>query len=683
MRNVATTLMVSLAVPVSITITLGVMYFLGVSLNILSMMGLMLAVGMLVDNAVVITESIQTERDRAKKGGNEVILKGVRSVSLAVAAGTLTSAAVFLPIIFGEPDQISIFLTHVAAAIVVSLAVSLAISQTVIPMIASRIKPPSKVRTSRFVENLRARYVSLLRWTFAHRWWSALGIVIALGSAAIPFSIVETDMFPQAESRRLFMPMHLDANYPLAKVKESVDRIEDYLYANQERFEIRNVYTYYNEEGTGQILIYLTDDDEAIRSAQVISDEILKGMPKIAIGSPSFTWDRSGGAESLSVTLTGRSSEVLRDLGQEVERVLTTIDGIAGASSANRAGEQELHVRVNRERAAQFGFSSREVGEAVAIAMRGVNLREFKGAEGEIPIRLQFRESDRTSIDDLRDLKLRNSAGVSIPIMALVDVQQVSGPTTIRRLDRETGLRITATLNEDFTTDKARDAIQAKLDVMALPAGYDWKFGGGFNDDQEAMQKMMFNIILGVAIIYIVLAAQFESLLYPATMITTIVFSIIGVFWFFLLTGTDFTLMAMIGILILIGVVVNNGIVMIDHINQLRLSGMDRDHALIEAGRERLRPILMTVGTTVLGLLPLCIGNTQIGGDGPPYFPMARAIVGGLLFSTFVSLLFLPTIYMWLDVVRHWPGKFFHWSGAKLSTAIHWMARPVRRFRKA
>jgi len=681
MRNVATTLMVSLAVPISITITLGVMYFLGLSLNILSMMGLMLAVGMLVDNAVVVTESIQTERDKSGRGGKEIILKGVRNVSLAVAAGTLTSAAVFLPIIFGEQDQISIFLTHVAAAIVVSLAVSLIISQTVIPLIASRLKTPSKISKSNVVEKLKNRYVNVLHWTFKHRWWTALGIVLALGSAAVPISIVETDMFPQAQSRRLFMPMHLDANYPLAKIKESVDRIEDYLYANQERFEIRNVYTYYNETGTGQILIYLTEDAEAMRSSQDIAKEILEGLPKIAIGAPSFTFDRSGGGENLSVTLTGSSSEVLKELGEEVERVLVTIDGISGASSSSSGGEEELHVRVDRERANQLGFSTREVAQTISIALRGINLREFKGEEGEIPIRLQFRESDRTDIEDLRDLKLRNADGVLIPLMALVTVEQKSGPTTIRRLDRETGLRVTATL-DDLTAEKARELIEAKLGAMTFPVGYQWRFGGGFDGDQEAMQKMMFNILLGVAIIYIVLAAQFESLLYPATMICTIVFSVIGVFWFFLFTGTTFTLMAMIGILILIGVVVNNGIVMIDHINQLRLKGMPRDQALIEAGRDRLRPILMTVGTTVLGLAPLCIGTTQIGGDGPPYFPMARAIVGGLLFSTVVSLLFLPTIYMWLDVVRHWPGKFFAWFGRKLRRLGRWMIWPVRKLRR-
>jgi HAE1 family hydrophobic/amphiphilic exporter-1 len=312
-----------------------------------------------------------------------------------------------------------------------------------------------------------------------------------------------------------------------------------------------------------------------------------------------------------------------------------------------------------------LGFSTQEVAQAVAIAIRGVNLREFKGEEGEIPVRLQFREEDRREVNDLRDIKLRNSQGVSIPLMAMVDFTQNTGPTEIRRQDRETGLRVTAQL-DGISTEKARELIEARMELLKLPSGYDWHFGGGFTNDDEAVQKMLFNILLAIAIIYLVLAAQFESLIYPVSMICTIMFSVIGVYWFFLITGTTFTLMAMIGILILIGVVVNNGIVLIDHVNQLRLQGLGRDEALIRAGGERMRPILMTVGTTVLGLTPLCIGTTQIGGGGPPYFPMARAIVGGLLFSTFVSLVLLPTIYTWLDVIRHWPRKLFSWLGRRI-----------------
>ena len=665
LRSIQTTLMVSLAVPIAITITLGVMYFLGLSLNILSMMGLMLAVGMLVDNAVVVSESIHTEHEKTPDDARGSTLRGVSAVGLAVAAGTVTSAAVFLPIIFGEKDQISIFMTHVAVAIVVSLVVSLFIAQTIIPLLASRIDRPASSKQNALIERFKARYVRLLRWNMRHRWLAAGMVILTLVSAAIPMSVVETDMFPQDQTRQLYLNFNLDGSYPLAKLKESVDRIEDYLYGNQELFEIRAVYTYYSEQGDAMSVILLEDDEKATRSAHEISTDIMDGLPKIAIGQPAFGFDRVGGGDKLNITLTGSSSEVLRELADDAVRNLSSVEGLTGVVSAASAGDQEVQVRVDRERANQLGFSTQEVAQAVSIAIRGVELREFKGEEGEIPVRLQFREEDRRAISDLRDIKLRNRDGVAIPLVSMVNFTQGTGPTKIQRLDRQTGLRVTAQL-DGITSEKAQELIKERMDLMQLPSGYEWKFGGGFDDDEEAMQKMLFNILLAIAIIYIVLAAQFESLLYPLSMICTIIFSVIGVFWFFLLTGTTFTFMAMIGILILIGVVVNNGIVLIDHVNQLRLQGLSRDEALITAGRERLRPILMTVGTTVLGLAPLCIGTTQLGGDGPPYFPMARAIVGGLLFSTFVSLVLLPTIYTWLDVIRHWPGKLFRWLGRKL-----------------
>jgi HAE1 family hydrophobic/amphiphilic exporter-1 len=677
LRNLPTTLMVSLSVPVAITITLGVMYFLGLSLNILSMMGLMLAVGMLVDNAVVVSESIQTERDKYPDNPEKAVLQGVSNVGLAVAAGTLTSAAVFLPIIFGEEDQISIFLTHVATAIVVSLTISLLIAQTIIPLIASRLPIPAK-HPDGAIERLKARYVKLLWWTMRHRKLSSLAIVLALASMAIPVMLVETDMFPQDQTRSMFLRYYLDGQYPLAKVKQSVDAIEEYLYANQERFEIRAVYSYYNEDGEASSMVLLKDGKEATRPTEDITKEIMEGLPKIAIGSPQFGWDRQGGGEKLGVTLTGSSSEVLDELAEDAVRVLSSIEGLTGVVSNTTAGDQELQVRVNRERANLMGFSTQDVARTVAIALRGVDLREFKGEEGEIPVRLQFREDDRKGLEDLADLKLRNAAGVQIPLMSLVDVSEDTGPSRIRRMDRQTGVSIDAQL-QDISSEKARKLIEEKMNLLAMPAGYKWSFGGGFDEDEEAMQKMVFNIILAIAIIYIVLAAQFESLIYPASMICTILFSVVGVYWFFLLTGTAFSLMSMIGILILIGVVVNNGIVLIDHVNHLRRQGLARDEALVQAGNDRLRPILMTVGTTVLGLLPLCVGTTQIGGDGPAYFPMARAIVGGLLFSTVVSLLFLPTIYTWLDAMRSWPQHMGRWIGAGFRYTGKALLWPIRK----
>ena len=679
LRNLPMTLIVALAVPVSIVITLGVMYFIGVSLNILSMMGLMLAIGMLVDNAVVVSESIATERVNSPQDVQGATLRGVRAVALAVAAGTLTSAAVFLPNIFGEQNQISIFLSHVAIAIVVSLAVSLVMAQTVIPLLASRLSPrPAK--PAPLLDALRERYVAVLAWTLRHRWLTALAILLTLASIMVPASMVQTDMFPASQTRSLFLDYNLDGQYPLARIKPAVDRIESYLYANQDEFEIRAVYSYYDEHGEAQSTILLSEDRDARRASSDIAQEILAGLPAIAIGKPSFEQNRSGGAEGMSVTLTGASSEQLQVLAADAMRLLASIDGLQSVRIPDNPRERELQLRVDRERASRLGFDTATVAQTVAAALRGTQLRDFKGPLGEVPVLLQFREQDRRDPAMLTQLKLRNAQGRQVPLMAMVAVTETSGSASIQRENRETAVTIEANL-DGITMQEARTLVSTRLDSMSLPSGYHWRLGQGFQQDDETGQKMLINILLALCIIYIVLAALFESLLYPATMIISILFSIIGVFWFFLLTSTTFSFMAMIGILILIGVVVNNGIVLIDHINQLRNNGMLRDQAVLQAGRDRLRPILMTVGTTVLGLLPLCIGSTQVGGDGPPYFPMARAIVGGLVFSTVVSLVFLPTIYIMTDWLRQLPARIWHWLASRHLSLRAWPGSLVQRWR--
>ena len=214
-------------------------------------------------------------------------------------------------------------------------------------------------------------------------------------------------------------------------------------------------------------------------------------------------------------------------------------------------------------------------------------------------------------------------------------------------------MTIQANLVDKVTPEEARKTIEETLKKVSFPAGYGFTFdqSGGF-DDGEAIQQMNFNLLIALVLIYVVMAAVFESLMFPAAIMSGVLFSVFGVFWLFWLTGTEFNIMAFIGILVLMGVVVNNGIVMIEHINNLRRRGMSRTDALVEGSRERLRPILMTMGTAILAMVPIAMGNTQMGGDGPSYFPMARAIAGGLAFSTIVSLLFLPTIYAILDDMR-------------------------------
>ena len=659
LRQVTTTLIVTAAVPFSLLITLGALYFAGLTLNILSMMGLMLAVGMLVDNAVVITESVFRHRAESPERPFSATIKGVREVGLAVIAGTATTIIVFAPIVFGAQTDITIFLTHVAITIIVALLASLLIAQTLVPMLAARIAVPPRPKEGALISRLTNRYVRSLKWIVGHRWWTALGIVLicVIGVLPMALQLVKFDMFPQDVGRRLYMPYHVEGQYALERVEATVDKIEDYLYSRQEEFNIRSIYSYF-DQGRAESTILLTDDDDATLSTKEIIERIEKDLPEIAIGKPSFQFDQQGGGDGFSIQISGDSTERLNEISREIVRALLSVEGFKDVLSDRESGEREVRISIDRTRAAVAGLTTADIAAAVSIAMRGENLREFRAESGEVEVRLAFRDDDKQSIEQLADLPLYKPDGQRITLGTVATMHLGKSPDTIRRTDRQTAVIISANLEDEVTASDVRPRVKSLMDQIELPPGYSWKEGRGFERQDETADMMVTNILLGVACIFLVMAALFESLVLPFSIILgSIVFSIFGVFLFFAATGTTFSFMAMIGIMILIGVVVNNGIVLVDHINNLRQDGVPRDEAIVIAGRDRLRPILMTVATTIVGLTPLALGTTQVGGDGPPYYPMARAIIGGLAFSTVVSLLVVPALYIYFDNLAAWGRK--------------------------
>ena len=671
LRQVTTTLIVVASVPFSIMITLGALYFAGLSLNILSMMGLMLAVGMLVDNAVVITESIFRHRSESPDKPFEATMNGVKEVGLAVTAGTMTTIIVFAPIIFGAKTDMTIFLTHVAITIIVALTASLLIAQTLVPMLAARIAVPPQPKSGAWITKLTTSYTRSLEWILGHRWWAALGIgmVCVIGVLPMALDLVKFDMFPQDVGRRLFMPYHIEGQHPLERIEDTVDEIEEYLYSNQEKFNIRSVYSYF-DQGRAESTILLTHEDDATLSTKEIIELIEADLPVIAIGKPSFQFDQQGGGDGFTIQISGDSTEVLNQLGVEVARALVSVDGLKDILHDGEAGAKEVRVSIDRTRAANVGLSTAVIAESISIAMRGENLREFRTDSGEVAVRLAFRDDDKQSIEQLANLPLYTPEGRRITLGSVASLRIGRSPDTIRRTDRQTAVILSANLEEDVSAEDVRPRVKSLMEQIELPPGYSWKEGRGFERNDETADMMATNILLGIACIFLVMAALFESMLLPFSIILgSIVFSIFGVFLFFAATGTTFSFMAMIGIMILIGVVVNNGIVLVDHINNLRQEGVARDKAVVIAGRDRLRPILMTVATTIVGLAPLAMSTTQVGGDGPPYFPMARAIIGGLAFSTLVSLLVVPALYVYFDSLAAWGRKVMRTARGAPATA--------------
>lgn len=657
LRHWPSTLMVTTAIPICFVMTLGFMYFAGVTLNILTMMGLLLAVGMLVDNAVVVVESIYQERERMPDQPRLASLVGTRNVAIALSAGTLCHCIVFVPNLFGDRNMLSIFMSQIAITISVSLLASWLVAVSLIPMLSARMKTPPLVRDNRgLIPRLQVRYAAFLRWTLEHRGKSILGIVLIVLLSLIPATQMKTNMFGGEEGGEANIFYQWNGAYTKQQMSDEILKVETFLDKNRKQYGIVQIYSFYSEEGWGGTQVKFDTSKPAETKKRV--ESLREALPKsaranIGIGDQGGPGGGGGLVQNVQVMLVGDSSETLREIGEGVVPILARRKELRDVRVNTGDQNSELSVRVDRERAATFGFSAQEVSQFVGLALRGAPLREFRQGDTEVPVWVRFAGADDYGIKDISAFTVRAPDGRIVPLLAMVDVRIGEAASQIERSNRQTTLTIQANLADKVSMPDARKAMEDTLKTIPFPAGYTYTFdGGGFQQDDDAMKQMMFNLIIALVMIYVVMAAVFESLLFPSAIMSGVVFSVFGVFWLFWLTGTEFNVMAFIGILVLMGVVVNNGIVMIEHINNLRRRGMSRTDALVEGSRERLRPILMTMGTAILAMVPIALGQTKMAGDGPPYFPMARAIAGGLAFSTVVSLLFLPTIYAVLDDLR-------------------------------
>ncbi len=682
LRHWPSTLMVTTAIPICFVMTLGFMYFVGITLNILSMMGLLLAVGMLVDNAVVVVESIYQEREKYPDQPRLASVIGTRHVAIALSAGTLCHCIVFLPMMFGEKNMITIYLTQLAVTISVSLLASWLVAISLIPMLCARMQTPPAVKSG-LISRLQERYAGVLRWTLGHRGWSVLGIVLISLLSIIPMKMVKGDSGDEQDPGEIAIFYQWQGSYSKEEMGREVAKVEAFLAANRKRFEVEQVYSRYSEQGWAQTRVDI-DVKDPERTKQ-IEEAMREGLPKSARANIGI--GRQGGMggneKGIQFSLTGDSTQTLQELSADIIPILARSKNLRDVRVDTGDSNSELSVRVNRERAAAFGFSAQQVAQFVGMALRGSSLREFHRGDVEIPVNVRFAGADKFGAADLESFTVRAADGRSVPLLAMVDVSMKPASTTIQRMNRQTMLKIEAGLAGEATLPEAKKEIEATLENVQFPPGYGYTFeGGGFGFNMDANAQMFRNIGIALVLMFIVMAAVFESLLFPLAIMSCVLFSVFGVYWLFWMTGTQFNIMAIIGILVLMGVVVNNGIVMVEHINNLRRRGMSRTDALVEGSRERLRPILMTMGTAILAMVPIALSDTQIAGEGPAYNPMARAIAGGLAFSTVVSLLFLPTIYAMLDDLRAGSGNLIRRAAEKRSPdlpARRWTWRPAPR----
>jgi HAE1 family hydrophobic/amphiphilic exporter-1 len=645
LRNVVTVAVVGMAIPFSLFAAAALLYATGRTLNILSMMGLMLAVGMLVDNAVVVLESIYRKR-QAGQGSLRAALEGSREVLPAVIAATGTSIIVFLPLVLGGRTEITTWIGEVGRTIIFTLLCSLFLSLTAIPLLLGRLIPHAPSPQPGLVEKLGRAHQRVLRWTLAHRPLTAGLALLVFATAILPFMPVDKSAFTGTKVEGVGLEYEFADNCNKDVVERYVTAVETWLYARRDSMNARSVYSYMTHN-SAFTRVYLAPGHMDDRGASELKKYLRGRLPELpGLKLKIDDRDGGGGASRLAVRVFGDPGPRLDQLSQEVERRLGLVAGVADVRQGNDKGSQQVEMSVDRDRAAAYGLGTSEVANAVALFFRGRPMSRFRGPEGEVQVVARLAEEDRSSLDQLRTLELAGDSGTAVPLGSLASFRQVMTPQTIQRQQRR-AVAVVAGSVDPQKAGQVRKDVERTLNAMSFPSGYSWSFGAGFEEEDQTQKEMLINLLLALALVYLVMAALFESLLHPFAIMLALPFAFVGIAWICFLTGSPFNLMSQIGLLILVGIVVNNGIVLIHHVHQLRERGVERTEAILAGARDRLRPILMTTLCTILGLVPLAIGRTGVG--DVLYFPLARTVIGGLAAATVLTLVLVPCLYTLLE----------------------------------
>ena len=654
LRKFRTTLIIALAIPTSIICTFILMFFLGVSINIISITGLALAAGMLVDNSVVVLESIYTQRQKGLSS-HDAALNGSSRVSLAITAATFTTIIVFVPLIFLSRSRFGAFMKDFGLTISTALICSLFIALTLIPLMSERMFRTEMRGKTKFVLFLERIYTRTVAWTLSHRGWTLLIIAAIFAGSIYLAKGIKREYFPQIPDRTIRFQIDVPNGYPLEKLNSLIGEYESRLLERKEELEIDNVSSYFDRR-RGEVTIFFREAED--RKGDLI--ELQQKAKALFPQSPGIQFEmgrrygRHGGELGITIEVTGRDPETLLLVSDKIKTTLQDLPGLEDLTTDLETGTDEVRISVKRELAAKYELSPMSVARAVSAAYSSRPVTRIEMESNEVNVVVQYRDADRRNIARLEDMYMRNTSGEAIPLGAVAGIEVVKGPARISRENRRRITKISANTDMRGMMTLGR-LIDQRLSQMKLPPGYEWRFGEDYRHFRESEQQSVFSIIIAVVLIYMLMASLFESLLHPFTIMCSIPFAFIGVSIIFRLTNTTINNISTLGLMILCGIVVNNAIVLLHHVNRLRSEGMERREALITGGRDRLRPILMAALTTILGLIPLAFGGGE--GRGAMWESMGKAVIGGLTASTFLTIILIPTFYSLFDDAANWLGR--------------------------
>jgi len=643
LRRVSTTVVAVACIPFSLIVTCGIVWAQGRSLNTLTLLGLIVGIGMLVDNAVVVMENIFRYRELGADR-KTAALKGAKEVTTAVVAATLTSVIVFLPLIFNKPSEMNLYLKELGITVCLTLLASLFISQTLIPMATSwliRSKPRPR---GRLMIALEDRYERLLTVVLRRRWLSPVIGLVVVASAVFPYQRV--DMNFDTSQAELYVQVRYDFSeeMSLERKEEIISVVEGALEPHRQELMARSIYSFWSDRWS-LTRVYLEEGEANEENITAVRVRLRELLPEIAgvrlqVDETSQGWRRHRGRDRVAFQIVGDDTETLMRLAEQAIERLEQIPGLFDVQTRHAEARQELHIEPDRDLATRYGVSANQVSQVVGLTYRGQRLQRFRTPDGEREMRLTLDEQETESVDQLRNLALRTADGQKVPLAAVADFNERAGRESIQRDNRLTSVWVNARYREGTREDYIPQ-VEAALAEMDFPYGYEWTFGQWQQRQQEQSKEFLVNLLLALLLVFAVMAGLFESVRQAAALMVSLPFAMSGAIWTLWATGTSFDQPAAIGLLLLIGIVVNNGIVMLEHINQYRREGMERTAAMLKGGRERLRPILMTAVTTLIGLVPIVVQKPSLG--GVYYYSMALVIMGGLFVSTFLTSVLLPT----------------------------------------
>ena len=660
LRNRSSTVIIALAIPISVIATFGLLFFGGSTLNQMTFGGLALGVGLIVDNAIVVLESIVRHREEGGAAPTDAARGGTRDVAGAIVASTLTTCVIFLPVVFARTTSGALF-QALALVVVFALMCSLFVALTLVPMLAARFlrlhprRAGERSSTGRTFERIESWYTGHLRRALAMR-GRVFAVTAVLLAAAVSFwPLIPVELAPQTDADEIDIQLEMARGTNIAVVRSLVDELEDRVRAVVPAQDVRLSSTEVRGDNAAVELKLEAQEHRTMTSsrlADLVRREVDGEVPggEIEVEAQQGLWmlnrvfSSGGGGSAVEIELRGWELDEADRLAEEIRRRMEGLVGITDVNVSRREGQPEQRLVLDRERIAHLGLSVRDVGQTLLANVAGVEAGRFREGGDEFPITVRLRPEDRLNADDLDGVSLRTPEGAIVPLSALVERRRARGPVEIDRVDGQRVTYVTANLQSGVALGDAVERVRGALAGLSMPPGFSLLYGGQFEEQQAARRDFTIAIVMALVLVYMIMAAQFERFVDPLVVMLAVPVALVGVVPALLLTGTTLNIQSVMGLVMLIGIVVNNAIVLVDAINLLR---RERDLALLEAvvegARLRLRPILMTTATTVLGLIPLALG---LGVGGEIQGALARVVVGGLLASTLVTLVLIPAAYL-------------------------------------